>query len=174
MYIYISIHTYILEQGRWLDLKQGAKSLWKSAPKKCADLEQNLNLKEVRQEPSHFVWGLSGAHHPAFWVATTHLRFLVWRFKNFVFGPGRVFPRSQEKKDHGLWSHMVPEVMRNGPGYTSTKESWSHERWQMVPTSIWPAIWRFTDLSTRSIDHGRYRRSIRMDLPENTVDFDGW
>jgi len=48
MYIYISIHIYILEQWRWLDLKQGAKSLWNSVPKKCADLEQNFNLKEVR------------------------------------------------------------------------------------------------------------------------------
>jgi len=30
-----------------------------------------------------------------------------------------------------------------------------------------------TDLSTRSIDHGRYRRSIRIHLLENTVDIDG-
>ena len=42
------MHTFILEKVRWLDLKQSAKSLWKSAPKKCADLEQNLNLKEVQ------------------------------------------------------------------------------------------------------------------------------
>jgi len=30
-----------------------------------------------------------------------------------------------------------------------------------------------TDLSTRSIDHGRYRRSIKIHLLKNTVDIDG-
>jgi len=38
-----------------------------------------------------------------------------------------------------------------------------------------PAECRYqsTDLSTRSIDHGRYRRLIKIYLPENTVNIDG-
>jgi len=170
IYIYISIHTYILEQGRWHDLKQGATSLWKSAPKKCADFGTELELERsaTATVSNDFVWRLPGAHHPTFWVPTANLCFLVWRSKCLAFGPGRVFPRSQEKQDHDLWSHMVPEVMENGPGYTSTKESWSHQWWEMVPTS--ECRYRSTDLSTRSIDHGPYRRSIRIHLQRITVD----
>jgi len=67
---------------------------------------------------------------------------------------------------------------------------WSHKLWEMVPDThlqkshgpIGGEKWsqqlskcRYisTDLSTRSIDHGRYRRSIRNHLLENTVDIDG-
>ena len=113
--------------------------------------------------------------------SSVHLRFLVWRFKRLTFGPGRVFPRIQENKDHDLWSHMVPEVMRDGPGYTFTKESWSHEWWEMVPTCIWMSIpihWfidpvdRLRSISTvdkdsPNWDYGRYRRSIRIHLRRN-------
>ena len=42
------------------------------------------------------------AYPPGLLGATTHLRFLVWRFKCFAFGPGRLFRKSQ---DH--WP-MVP------------------------------------------------------------------
>jgi len=80
--------------------------------------------------------GLLGAHCSLALPRVTH----VGHFKRLAFGPGRVFPRSQEKKDHDVWSHMVPEVMGNGPGYTSTKETWSHEWWEMVSTSIWMSI----------------------------------
>ena len=127
MYIYISIHTYILEQGRWLDLKQGAKSLWKSAPKKCADVEQNLNLKEVRQQPSPMIsYGDCQVHITRpFGCPLLTCVSSCDASKAWSMGPAAFLPRSQEKKDHGLWSHMVPEVMRNGPGYTSTKDSWS-------------------------------------------------
>jgi len=79
---------------------------------------------------------------------------------------------------------MVPKVIRNGPGYTSTKESWSHEWWEMVPTSIWMSIpiHRFIDpvdwsrsISTVDKDsptgeYGRFRRSIRIHLQRITVD----
>ena len=152
MYVYIYIYTYIYT--------------WTRALTRLV-----LVTTRVATVSNDFVWRLSGAHHPAFWVPTAHLRFLVWRLKGSAFGPGRVFPRSQGKKDHDLWSPMVQEVMRNGPGYISTKESWYHEWWEMVPTSIWMSI-PSTDLSTRSIHHGRYRRSTRIYLRENTVDID--
>jgi len=85
--------------------------------------------------------------------------------------PGCVLPRSQETKDHLLrvpycpicdekWSRthifkkfMVPWVVRNSPNNYLNVLS--------------------TDLSTRSIDHGWYRRSIRIHLLENTVDING-
>ena len=97
--------------------------------------------------------------------SSVHLRFLVWRFKRLAFGPGRVFPRSQEKKDHDLWSHMAREVMRNGPGYTSTKASWSHEWWEMVPTSIWMSIpsHRFIDPVDRSRSISIHPQRIMVD-----------
>jgi len=130
------------------------------------------------------VWRLSGAHHPAYWVPTV----LVWRFKRLAFGPGRVFPRSQGKKDHDLWSHMIREVMRNVPGYTSTKELWSQEWWKMVPTSIWMSIlihWfidpvdRSRSISTVDKDsptgkYIRYRRSMRIHLQRIMVDRRWW
>jgi len=94
----------------------------------------------------------------------------------------------QKKKDHELWSHMVPEVMRNGPGYISTKDSWSHEWWEMVLTCIWMSIpiTRFIDPVDRSRsistvdkdsptgEYGRYRRSIRIHLQRITVDHGWW
>ena len=157
------------------------------ALKECAEKVTELKLERsaTTTVSNDFVWRLSGAHHPTFWVPTTHLYFLEWRFKRLAFGPGRVFPRSQEKKDHDLWSHMVPEVMKNGPWYTSTKESWSHEWWEMVPTRM--SINRSTDLSfidpvdrSRSIstvdkdlptwECGQYRRSTGIYLQRITVD----
>jgi len=139
IYIYLYIHIYF---------NKGADSTWNRAPsllKECAEkvrwlgTELELERSATATVSNDFVWRLSGAHHPAFWVTTAHLHFLVWRFKRLAFGLGRVFPRSQEKKDHNLWSHIVREVMRNGPGYTSTKESWSHEWWEM---STNPPIYR--------------------------------
>ena len=190
VYIYISIHTYILEQGRWLDLKQGDKSLWKSAPKKYADLEQNLNLKEVRQQPSHFVWRLPGAHHPAFWVPTAHLRFLVWRFKRLAFGPGRTDDFSEKSGKKGPWLMVL-----YGP---RSDEKWSqihiykrvmvHEWWEMVPTSIWMSIlihWFINpvnrsrlmltvDKDSPTREYGQYWRSIRIHLQRITLDRWWW
>jgi len=73
------------------------------------------------------------SEYPGLLSATVHLRFLVWYFKRLTFGPGRVLPRSQEKKDHWpmvpygpisdeKWSRthtckkfMVPWVVKNGP-----------------------------------------------------------
>jgi len=75
----------------------------------------------------------------------------MWRFKRLAFGPGRVLPRSQDKKDHwpmvpyGLisdekWSRthmykkvMVPWVVRNGPNSSDYSTSlvcigWAWER----------------------------------------------
>ena len=174
MYIYISIHTYILEQGRWLDLKQGAKSLWKSAPKKCADLEQNLNLKEVRQQPSPMI--SYGDYQvritrpfgcPLLTCASSCDASNAW-----PLGPA-VFSREVRKKrtmTYGpIWSQkwweMVPDThLQNSYG------PMSGEKWSQHLSECW---YRSTDLSTRSIDHGRYRRLIRIHLPENTVDIDG-
>ena len=62
--------------------------------------------------------------------------------------------------------------MRNGSGHTSTKshgpmggQKWSHQ--------LSKCRYLSTDLSTLSIDHSRYRRSIRIHLLENTVGIDG-
>jgi len=73
------------------------------------------------------------SEYPGLLGATAHLHFLVWRFKRFVSGPGRVLPRSQGKQDHWpmvpygpmsdeKWSRthiyqkvMVPWVVRIGP-----------------------------------------------------------
>ena len=198
MYEYIYIYTYIytwtraltrLETGRQVALKECAEKV------RWLGTELELERSATVTVSNDFVWRLPGAHHPAFWVPTVHLRFLVWRFKRLALGPGRVFPRSQGKKDHDFWSHMVPEVMRNGPGYTSTKELWSHEWWEMVLTSIWMKIpiHRFIDPRpvnrSRSIstvdkdsptgkyagEYGRYRRSIRTThLQRITVDRRWW
>jgi len=67
---------------------------------------------------------------------------------------------------------------------------WSHKWWEMVPDTnlqkshgpmcgqkwsqqLSKCRYLSTDLSTRSIDHGLYRRLIRIHLLENTVDIDG-
>jgi len=169
MYVYIYIYTYTYT--------------WTRALTRLVPV-----TTRVATVSNDFVWRLSGVYHPAVWVPTAHVRFLVWRFKRLAFGPGRIFPRSQEKKVHDSWSHMVPEVMRNGPGYTSTKESWSHEWWEMVPTSIWMSIpiHRFIDPVDRSRsistvdkdsptgEYSWYQRSIRIHLQRITVDRRWW
>jgi len=191
MYVYIYIYTYIytrtraltrLETGRQITLKECAEKV------RWLGTELELERSGTATVSNDFVWRLPGAHHPAFWVPTAHLRFLVWRCKHLAFGRGRVFPRSQEEEDHNLWFHMVPAVMRNGPGYTSTKESWSHEWWEMVPTSIWMLIpiHLFIDLVDRSRwistvdkdsptwEYSRYQRSIRIHLQRITVNCRWW
>jgi len=188
-YIYVYIYTSTslsaltrLETGRQVALKE------------CAEKVRWLGT-ELQLERSTKSWNLTGVYHRHFETQkkfigypTVHLRFLVWRFKRLAFGTVRVFPTSPGKKDHDLWSHMVPVVMRNGPGYTSTKESWSHEWWDMVPTCIGMSIsiHRFIDPVDRSrsismviIDsptreHGRYRQFIRIHLRRITVDRGWW
>jgi len=69
---------------------------------------------------------------------------------------------------------MVPY----GP-ISDEKWSWTHqqksdgpirdEKWSQ---QLSKCRYLSTDLSTRLIDHGRYRRSIRIHLLENTVDID--
>jgi len=83
-----------------------------------------------------------------------------------TFEPGCAFPRC--KKDH--WP-MVPKVVRNGPGHPSTKVSWSHGWWKMVPKNIQVStqIHRFID---RSICHGWYRHRPSIHLRKNTVNID--
>jgi len=77
----------------------------------------------------------------------------------------RVFLKKNAKIDH--WP-MVPEMSRtpiqevNGP--------MSGEEWSKHLIQISTPIHRFID---RSICHGRYRRSITINLRENTVDIDG-
>jgi len=91
------------------------------------------------------------------------------------------FFRELEKKDH--WP-MVPSVVRYGPGRRSTKKSWSHVWWEMVPTRIRTSspIHRFIDPVDRSRsistvdaksltgEYGRYRRSMPIHLRRITVD----
>jgi len=191
MYVYIYIYTYIYA---WTRALTRLETWLQVALKECAEkvrwlgTELELERSATTTVCNDFVWRLPGAHHPAFWVPTAHLSFLVWRFKRLVFWPGRVFPRSQGKKDHDLWSHMVPEVMRNGPGYTSTEESWSHVWWEMVPTSIWmsipihwfidPVDWSrsisMVDKDSPTWEYGWYWRSIRIHLQRITVNHRWW
>ena len=132
MYIYISIHTYYtwtraltrLETGRQVALKECAEKVrWLGTE---LELERNATVTVSND----FVWRLPGAHHPTFWVPTAHLRFLVWRFKRLAFGPGRIFPRSQEKKDHDLWSQkwweMVPDIHLQKSHGPMSGEKWSN------------------------------------------------
>jgi len=174
MHIYISIHIYILEQGCWLDLKQGAKSLWKSAPEKCPNLEQNLNLKEVRQEPSPMI---SYGDCQVRITRPFGCPLLTWASSceasnAWSLGPAAFFRAVRKKRTMTCgpiwsqkWWEMVPDThlqKSHGP--------MSGEKWSQHLSECW--YWS-TDLSTRSIDHGRYRRSIRIHLPESTVDIDG-
>ena len=91
IYIYLYIHIY---------LNKGSAS-------------DHLRCNRLKND---FVWRLSGAHHPAFWVPIAHLRFLVWRFKRLVFtsGPGRVLEVRKNR------------TMTYGP-------IWSQKWWEMVP-----------------------------------------
>jgi len=79
---------------------------------------------------------------------------------------------------------MVPKVVSNGPGHTSTKKPWSHAWWEMVPTPIQISkpIHRFINpadqsrsISTVNADsltgeYGWYQRSMSIHLRRITVD----
>jgi len=97
-----------------------------------------------------------GRNRPSQWIHTN---------KN----QSTAFFRKVKKKDY--WP-MVPKVVRNGPGHTSTKKSWSMrgEKWSQHLSKYRHLS---TDLSTRSIGHGRYRRSMPIKQRENMVDIDG-
>jgi len=91
------------------------------------------------------------------------------------------FFREVEKKNH--WP-MVPEVVRNGPGHTSTKKSWSHVLWEMVLTLVQistPIHWCIDPVDwSRSIstvnansptgEYNQYRRLMPIHLRRITVD----
>jgi len=84
---------------------------------------------------------------------------------------GRFLPRNQGKKHH--WP-MVPYGL-------ISDEKWSRTHLQKIHGTMGGQKWsqqvskcRYlsTALSIWSIDHSRYRRSIRIHLLENTVDID--
>ena len=137
MYIYISINTFILEQWRCFDLKQGAKSFWKSAPKKSA-LTWNRIWTWKKCDSNRLQWfrmetarcaspGLLGAHcslalpSPRVTLQTLGL----WARPRFPEKSGKTGPwlmvpygpRSDEKwsRIHIYKRIMVPWVVRNGP-----------------------------------------------------------
>jgi len=153
MYVYIHIYTYIYT--------------WTRALTRLVPV-----TTRVATVSNEFVWRLPGAHHPAFWVPTAHLRFLVWRFKRLAFGPGRFFREVRKKRTmtYGpIWSQkwweMVPDTHPQKSHGPMSCEKWSQHLSECQHQS--------TNLSTWSINHGRYRRSIRIHLRENTVDIDG-
>ena len=161
IYIYLYIHIY---------LNKGADSTGTGDHPRRNRL-QWFRMETARCASPHLVWCRDCISRP-FGCPPLTCASSCDTSNAWPLGPAAFFREVREKKDHDLWSHMVPEVMRNGPEYTSTKESWSHEWWEMVPTSIWMSIpihW-----STRSIDHGWYWLSIRIHLPENTVDINSW
>ena len=87
---------------------------------------------------------------------------------------GRVLPKVpaaflrevMEKRTIDLWSHkwweMVPDTHLQKSHGPMGGEKWSQQ--------LFKCRYLSTDLSTQSIDHRRYRRSIRIHLLENTVD----
>jgi len=81
-------------------------------------------------------------------------------------GPATFF---REVRTIDLWSHkwweMFPDTHLQKSRGPIGREKWSQQ--------LSKCRYLSTDLSTLSIDHGRYRRSIRIHLFENTVDIDG-
>ena len=160
MYVYIYIYTYIYTwKGRWLDLKQGTKprSLWKSALKKCADLEQNLNMKEVWQQLSPMI--LYGDCQvritrpfgcPLLTCASSCDTSNAW-----PLGPAAFFREVRKKRTmtYGpIWSQkwweMVPDTHLQKSHGPMSGEKWSQH--------LSECRYRSTDLSTRSINHDWY------------------
>ena len=62
--------------------------------------------------------------------------------------------------------------MRNGPGHIFANKSHGSMSGEKLSRQLSKCRYLSTDLSTRSIDHSRYRRSIRIHLLENTVDIE--
>jgi len=62
---------------------------------------------------------------------------------------------------------MVPN---NGPRQSSTKNSMAPQAVRNGPNTYTTLIHRLIDWS---VSHGRYRRSVRFNLLENTVDING-
>jgi len=178
MYVYIYIYKYIytwtmaliwLETGRQVFLKECAE-------KQRVDLEQNLNLKEVRQQPSPMIsYGdcqvciTRPFGCPLFTCASESS---CDTSNAWPLGPA-AFSREVRKNrtmTYGpIWSQkwweMVPDTHLQKNHGPMSGEKWSQH--------LSECRYQSTDLSTRWIDHGRYRRSMRIHLPENTVDIDG-
>jgi len=160
MYVYIYVYIYI-----YIYLNKGADSTWNRA----------LSCSETVRRKSALTWNRTWTWKKCGILKlerSAHFRFLVWRFKRLAFGPGRVLPRSQGKRtiDLGhIWSHrwweMVPDTHLQKIHGLMGGEKWSQQ--------LSKCRYLSTDLSTRLIDHGRYRRLIRIHLLENTVDIDG-
>jgi len=64
------------------------------------------------------------------------------------------------------WWEMVPDTHLQKSHGPMSDEKWSQH--------VSECRYQSTDLSTRSIDHGRYRRSIRIHLQRITVDRGWW
>jgi len=176
MYLCISKHTYILEQGHWLGWYQWAPASQSSPMISYGDCQ----VRHTRP------------------FGCPLLRLMFWPLGPAAFSRE---VRGNRTMTYGpIWSQkwweiildthvqMVSEVMRNNPGYTSTKESWSHGWWEMVPTSIWMSkvIHWFIDLVDQSLliltvdkdlptgEYSWYWRSIRIHLQRSTVNCWWW
>jgi len=152
MYIYISIHTYKLEQGCWFGWYWWPPA---SQPSPMI-LYGDCQVRITRPFGCPLLTCVSSCDASNAWP----------------LGPAAFFREVRKKR-----------TMTYGP-------TWSQKWWEMVPDThlqkchgpmigqnwsqhISERQYQSTDLSTRSIDHGRYRWSIRIQLPENTVDIDG-
>ena len=138
VYMYIYIHTYILEQGSWLDLKQGANH--SETVRRKSALTWNRTWTWKKCDINRLQWfrmetvrcgspGLLGTHYSLALPRVTLQTLALWvqrRFseKSGENGPWLIVPygsRSDEK-----WSRiyiykrvMVPWVVRNGPNIYS-------------------------------------------------------
>jgi len=188
MYIYISINTFILEQGRWFDLKQDAKSIWKSAPKKSA-MTWNRTWTWKKCDINRLQWfrmetarcaspGLLGAHCSLALSRVTLQTLGLWAQPRFPEkyekkGPWLMVPygtRSDEKcsRIHIYKRVMVPWVVRNSPNIMSIS---IHRFINPVDRSRSIST---VDKDSPTGEYGRYRRSIRIHLQRITVDRLWW
>jgi len=180
MYVYIHIYAYIYTWTRALTrLDTGRKVALKECAEKCADLEQNLNLKEVRHQPSPMIsYGDCQVRITRpFGCPLLTCESSCDASNAWPLGPAAFFREVRKKR-----------TMTYGPIWSQKWWKWSrihiYKRvmvpWlvKIVPTSIWMSIsiHRFIDPVDRSRsistvdkdsptgEYGRYWWSIRIYL----------
>jgi len=80
----------------------------------------------TRAVSNDFVWRLPGAHPAGLWLPLSQ-RCLCVTLQRCLLGPATLFRDFLEMRNFRREFPMVPKVVRNGPGHTSTKKSWSHD-----------------------------------------------
>jgi len=154
MYIYISIHIYILEQGRWLGWYRWPPASQPSPMILYGDCQVRITrpfgcplLTCASSCDASNDWSLV----PAAFYRLGEVR----KKRTMTYGP----VWSQK------WSEMVPDTHIQKSHGLMSGEKWSQH--------LSECRGRSTNLSTWSMDHCRYQRLIRIHLSENVVYIDG-